>query len=139
MAGDVHPAALSRAAAQRACGVGVVMSNPSREQWASALAGIRRDGVSTGAVRLVADGLGVSERTVWRRLNAGPSTSPVIRTWGAYGGEWIEHDGRIAIARLRNHLVPVQHGVPDPERRGFKSLASFAWALPAINDRSQET
>lgn len=85
---------------------------------------------------LLAEGpLNEDRLDLWYQL-AGAYTGEVCLR--AYGGEWIEQDGAVAISisGLTGFPFNTAHRVLSGE--DFKSLASFARSIPAIIDHSSK-
>jgi hypothetical protein len=72
---------------------------------------------------------------LWYRLTGASTGEVCLRT---YGGEWVDHDGAIAvlIAGLTGLPFRTAHRLLSGE--DFKSLASFARSIPAILERSRK-
>jgi hypothetical protein len=89
---------------------------------------------------LLADGpLGDQRLELWWKLIGAYTGEVLIQT---YGGEWITHDkapGALAVSVSGVTAFPF--GVADRVLHGepYKSLASFARALPAVADRSRRS
>ena len=86
---------------------------------------------------LVADGPLEGDRLrLWTTLVGAYTGEVVIRR---YGGAWVSHEGTTAISALGITGFPfgTAHRILTGEP--YKSLASFARALPAIAERSRDT
>ena len=83
---------------------------------------------------LVAEGPLEGDRLRLWRLLAGAYTGEVVAR--AYGGTWVEHDGQAAVRALGVTGFPLSTAHRILTGEPYKSLASFARALPVIAERS---
>ena len=122
------------------------MARPNAEQWSAALHRLREahetGQCTTALIRLVADGLGVAERAMWRRLAAQPPVDPArFRLSQTDRAAYVDFRGNVAaVYRARQAALAGRMsvaGVPIPEEfvQAGRVPRRAAYVVPGVRGR----